>query len=182
MSIDSELTGGTAEFDETGAYRYSLTRAWNHHYKSSRSSVCWIMLNPSTADAHKLDPTIRKCVRFSQAWDYDGIEVVNVYGYRSTDPKKMLKQADPVGNGNSKAILRAMKRNDLIVAAWGVNVGCDKWGAVGNVLNLAERARVPLYALRISKDGHPGHPLYVPYETNLVTYREVARHADAKRD
>ena len=43
--------------------------------------VCWIMLNPSTADAEKLDPTNRRCLHFSQAWGYGGMSVVNLFAF-----------------------------------------------------------------------------------------------------
>lgn len=51
--------GETPEFPLTGAildgpYRYRLWRIWDR----ALPMVCWVMLNPSTADATEDDPTI----------------------------------------------------------------------------------------------------------------------------
>lgn len=44
------------------------------------------MLNPSITDANDDDPTIRCAVNFAKSWDY-GVQVVNLYTFRSKDPK-----------------------------------------------------------------------------------------------
>ncbi|MEM1185154.1 MAG: DUF1643 domain-containing protein [Planctomycetota bacterium] len=46
-------------------YRFALRRVWTPDLRR----VCWVVLNPSTADIHpsgKIDPTIRRCIGFSR--------------------------------------------------------------------------------------------------------------------
>lgn len=71
-----------AEFSGCGRYRYSLRRRW----ADGGPPACWIMLNPSTADAEKDAPTIRRCIGFSKAWGHNALVVVNLFALRSTDP------------------------------------------------------------------------------------------------
>jgi hypothetical protein len=48
-------------------HRYVLRREWNQNV---RGILNWIMLNPSTADDHFDDPTIRRCVGFAKRWGF----------------------------------------------------------------------------------------------------------------
>ena len=75
------MTVGAAGISECGCYRYWLTRTWNPR----RATLCWVLLNPSTADADRDDPTIRRCQGFARSWGYGGIVVVNLFAYRATD-------------------------------------------------------------------------------------------------
>lgn len=62
-------------------YSYSLERVWD---KGGYKNLClFIMLNPSTADAHIDDPTIRRCIGFAKSWGYGGILVGNLYAFRA---------------------------------------------------------------------------------------------------
>jgi hypothetical protein len=76
-----------AELSACRTYRYRLWRQWD----ADLAPVVWVMLNPSTADESADDPTIRKCIGFAQRWGYGGIEVVNLYAYRSPDPRQLKK-------------------------------------------------------------------------------------------
>lgn len=46
--------------DIRGDYRYTLTRVWD----AALPTITFVLLNPSTADAEQLDPTLRRCVSF----------------------------------------------------------------------------------------------------------------------
>ena len=87
-----EITLSEAVISQDERHRYSLTRRWGNGPRV----CCWIMLNPSTADATTDDPTIRRCVRFTQAWGYDALTVVNLYAWRATDPAD-LRNAQRAG-------------------------------------------------------------------------------------
>ena len=150
------FASGTATFSSCGFYRYSLTREIG-----SGSGVCnFVMLNPSTADAAEDDPTIRRCVGFSRAWGYAELVVTNLFAYRSTDPTALATAADPIGPDNDAALLKNASRADVVVCAWGCGGKlADRWKAVHQLLT---GAGIPLTLLRLTKSGHPSHPLYLP--------------------
>lgn len=116
------------------------------------------MLNPSTADETHLDPTVTRCCGYARRWGYGAIEVVNIFAYRSTDPKGLLAVADPVGEENDQHILAAVEDAALVVAAWGVHGALQDRGRIVQDL-IADRCA--LTSLGVTKDGHPRHPLYL---------------------
>lgn len=77
-------------------YRYALWRIWDE----TKPFVMFIMLNPSKADAETDDNTVRRCIGFAKSWGYGGIYICNLFAYRSTDPKVLLKVDNPFGDQN----------------------------------------------------------------------------------
>jgi hypothetical protein len=149
-----------ANISPDGLYRWSLHREWRAPLAPPRW-VTFVMLNPSTADASVDDPTIRRCIGFARAFGATGLAVVNLYGLRATSPKDLWKAADPVGLENDSTLrtfLAMAAAHDMpIIAAWGAHAEPDRVAAV-RAMPGAER----LQALRVTKDGAPGHPLYLP--------------------
>lgn len=120
------------------------------------------MLNPSTADASIDDATIVRCSVRARRLGYPAIEVVNIFALRATDPRQLQRHPDPVGGPlNDSTILSVAYRCDLI-CAWGPRgtlLGRDR-----EVLNMLSYSGFKPLALRLSRDGHPLHPLYLPYD------------------
>jgi hypothetical protein len=154
----------TATFSACGAYRYRLSRVWDE----DGPRCVFVMANPSTADHLVLDPTVRRCVAFARSWGCGALEVVNAFGIRSTDPARIRAVADPVGAGNDEAIVAAATSGSIVVAAWGVHGA--HLGRETTVRALLADAGVELHALLVTRDGHPGHPLYVPGETTPMRW------------
>lgn len=140
-----------ADISDCGRYRYSLWRQW-----APGPQVMFVGLNPSTADATLDDPTIRRCIGFARAWGYTGLVMTNLFAWRDTAPRKMLAADDPVGPDNDRVLKVAHGKATLTVAAWGVHG--THGGRDNNVRALLPR----LHYLRLTKGGHPGHPLYLP--------------------
>lgn len=142
-----------ALFSPCRRYRYEL---WDRPVRDSGYCM-WLMLNPSTADAFKNDPTVERCRRFSMAWGHENYAVANLFAWRATDPRDMKAKADPVGPENDARILAMAQGADRIVCAW---------GAHGTFLHRARAVRrllrdFPLQALALTRAGEPGHPLYL---------------------
>ncbi|MBX3323589.1 MAG: DUF1643 domain-containing protein [Phycisphaeraceae bacterium] len=145
---------GRASFDRSGRYRYALQRQW----AAGGRRVCFCMLNPSTADASKNDPTVRRCIGYAQRWGFDALEVVNIFALRSTDPRGLYEAADPIGPRNDAAIVRAAERAQLLVLAWG---GHGELGGRGReVVRLVSKTKSAM-CLGVTQSGEPRHPLYL---------------------
>lgn len=142
-------------------YRYILTRAVT---PLTGSGTClFVMLNPSTADDHQDDPTIRRCVGFTRSWGYAELRVVNLFAARATDPKELASMFDPVGSGNDQVLADELSRADLVVAAWGAHPMARRRAPV--VLGLVPG--VAWNCLGHTKRRAPEHPLYVHATRNL---------------
>ena len=86
-----------------GTWRYELPREWGN---GNRLVV--VMLNPSTADAEKDDPTIRRVIGFAKSHGFGNLLVLNIFALRSTDPDGLRVAQDPVGPDNDAHIHEAL--------------------------------------------------------------------------
>lgn len=152
-----------AIFDATGAYRYRLWRIWD----ASTPRVAFVLLNPSTADVSNDDPTIRRCLGFARSWGFGGLEVINLFAYRATEPAALRKALDPVGPENARHIRDACTNVQRIILAWGNHGALNGQGRI--VLDLLQGLGT-LYSLGQTKSGHPRHPLYVRENALPVPY------------
>lgn len=149
-----------------GDHRYQLWRAW----ETGARSVVWVMLNPSTADHRHDDPTIRKCIGFAKRWGFEAIDVVNLYTFRSASPKWLKAKGYPNGDYADGAIRSVLRQHgDRVIYAWGTNAEEKRPREVDSIVR---SLGVTPMALHITNDGHPGHPLYLPYETEPKPWNE----------
>lgn len=155
----------------------------------SRGSLGVIMLNPSTADERRLDPTIRRVIGFARTWGFHRVRVRNLYAYRATDPAELRRCAselglDPVSAhddpwANDRAILELASPSvaSTILVAWGSAMGA--WMAprvehvrarMSGTLEVRSRQHADVICLGVTADGAPRHPLYVAARTAPVRW------------
>lgn len=148
-----------------GSYRYILTRQW-----SENPMMMWIMLNPSTGDDRTDDPTLRRCMGFSEREGAGGIIVVNLFATRTQSPKQLsLAPIQRVtGRDNFNWVEYALKHSvGDIVGGWGTScnagdIGIARRRSMDIIQRLARHQGRRLVCLAKNKDGSPKHPLYVP--------------------
>lgn len=157
---NSDGTRSVAVYSACETYRYALTREWD----AGAKKVCFVMLNPSTADELRNDPTVERCERRARALGFGAFRVVNIFAFRATDPRDLKKASEPVGDGNDTALGEALEWADMTVAAWGAHG--DHLGQGAAVAKSLKAAGKPLHHLGLTKRGHPRHPLYVSYQVN----------------
>jgi hypothetical protein len=154
-----------AYFSDDMLYRYVLGRRWR-----DGPTCLFVMLNPSTADAFKLDPTVTRCRNFAVREGCGILEVVNLYAWRATDPRELAKIDDPIGEMNLVSIGSAAGRADLIIAAWGATPPGMSRGERGLLVSRilpALLAVAPVYVLGWTGKGDPRHPLYLRADAPL---------------
>lgn len=158
-----------AVFSSCGTYRYGLMRDWGGW--NGQGHALWVMLNPSTATAEIDDPTIRRCQTFAIRWGLEGITVVNLFAFRSTQPAGLSTTEDPVGPRND-AVLAAVAASDkfkITVAAWGRHGVLQNRGAtVAGIF--AGKGRTLHRVAPVTRNGQPGHPLYVKGDAEPVPW------------
>jgi hypothetical protein len=156
----------SADISACGRYRYRLTRHWDPHVRP----LMFVMLNPSSADAAVDDATIRRCVGFARRERAGGILVVNLYAFRTTDPRQLKPCPGPDGPENichlNEVAEVSRVTNSPVVCAWGVWGGDRGAFLAGQML----RQGAHLACLGVTKGGHPKHPLYVRADQPLIPY------------
>ena len=137
--------------------------------------MLWVMLNPSTADAEKDDPTIRACMGFTwNQWGYQGMMVGNLFAFRETSPTALFKAAkaanDIVGPENDRWLSEMARDAAIVVLAWGANVERTKQSIyrASAVESMFRSWHRNVWTLGVTKDGHYKHPLMQKYDTPLI--------------
>ncbi len=149
-----------AVFSACRQYRYRLSQIW----QPENPPLYWLMLNPSTADEVKNDPTVERCERRARMWGYGGSVVLNIFAYRATEPGDMRAQKDPVGPDNDDWIRKLASKSQQVdvVAGWGEHGAHLDRGA--HVIDIFKQKKGRISALKINASGHPAHPLYIAYK------------------
>lgn len=146
-------TTATAWYSECDRFRYLLKIDWDE----SLPIAAVVGLNPSTATERVNDPTITRLERWARRNGFGSLAMLNAYAYRSTDPNGLWDVDDPVGPKNDEVISLWATKNSDVVAAWGVNIREDRETKLS--LLLSELTHV--FFFKLTKDGHPSHPLYL---------------------
>ena len=150
-------------FSPCRKYRYVLKCRWDDLFEEK--PIAWIGLNPSTADEFQLDPTLTRIKGFSESFGFNCFYMLNIFAFRATDPKVMKMENDPTGPENDRWLKETADKCELIVACWG---GHGKHnGRSDKVIALLSAHGKKLHCLAKTKEGYPGHPLYLPGDAAL---------------
>lgn len=158
---------GTAVFSPCGIYRYVLTRSLGGILRWYRP-ILFVMLNPSVADASADDPTIRRCIGLAKREGRTHLTVVNLFGFRSTDPRHLKVVTDPVGPENDFYIAREIQkhRSAPVICAWGSNPVAEQRG-----FHFVEHFKESdFFCIGKTKSGAPRHPLFSRADQPLARY------------
>ncbi len=98
--------------------------------------------------------------------------MLNLFGFRATQPTNMIASYDPVGPGNDEALRRYGTRAGLVVAAWGsirprYKLRLQWETRIQRVLSCIAK---PIYCLGTTKDGSLRHPSRLGYNTERMLF------------
>lgn len=163
------MTDSGAILSDCGQYRYRLHR----RVTASVRIALFIMLNPSTADHEQDDPTIRRCIGFTQSLGCGMLEVVNLFAFRTKSPAVLKEAREPIGPDNDRHIHEACLETQLIggtiICAWGTH-GAYR-GRGDAVCRRLTSEGFDLHSLEETQGGHPKHPLYIKGTAKPLPYR-----------
>lgn len=167
-TAEQDGTRSTALYSPCETYRYGLSRVWD----AGLPAVLFVMLNPSTADELKNDPTIERCQRRAVAMGCGSVRIANLFAFRATRPEDLRRAPDPEGPENAALLALWSQEAQMTVAAWGVH------GAyLGQAARVAPLLMGDVRHLGLTKAGHPRHPLYVSYDVKPTAWPRDLRYA-----
>ena len=167
IGVTSDGYAGTATISRCKKYRYVLTRVWD----KTKPAIVFCLLNPSTADHNQDDPTIRRCIQYAKSWGFGGLVILNLYAFRSTDPKGLRYLGfDGVGPYQYYYWHYVLDRcgEPYVLCAWGSQHDYE-WQAMRFMKMLILKG-IRAKCLRMTKNGYPAHPLYLPGNLKPIKY------------
>lgn len=147
-------------------YRYILGT------RGKKPLIC-IGVNPSTAAPDDLDNTLKSVERIALSNGYDSFIMFNVYAQRATNPDDMERECNlKLHEENMRAFeyILGLSESPAVWAAWGNIIEKRKYlpDCVRSMIDLGTKHHAMWYSAgKISKKGHPHHPLYLKKDTPL---------------
>ena len=150
-------------------YRYILgTRGKN-------PLIC-IGINPSTAKPDDLDNTLKSVERIALHNGFDSFIMFNVYAQRATDPDTMEKTCNLLlhkENMEAFSYVLSISEKPAVWAAWGTIIEKRDYlpQCLRDMLAVGEELGAAWYcAGKVSKKGHPHHPLYLRKDEKIKPF------------
>lgn len=166
--IERTLLGvGSATFSLDMQHRLLLTRTLAGPRDVEPVSVLFVMLNPSTADEAKPDPTITRCMGFARSWGMHELRVCNLFTFRATKPADMKRATEKNHREANRFLIEQARTAAIVVCAWGVHGRIDFRDC--EVTGLLHARRLQCLG-KTDKTGAPRHPLYLPAATPLEAW------------
>lgn len=179
-----------AVLSDDGKYRYLLWRRAKGPepslFPERERTVCFLMLNPSTADARTDDPTVRRCKGFAFDWDYPRLFIVNLFAFRAANPadlKRHLNSFNDIGGmregitvhyENDEWVEFAFRHSHLIILAWGANLlfECQCRAERIEEITWEVGCKDRIKCLGRTKHLAPRHPLMLPKNTKPIDWED----------
>ena len=142
-------------------------------------------INPSTAAPENLDNTLKSAERIALHNGYDSFIMLNIYAQRATNPDDMEQKFNPLlHEENLKAFSYALTLCEgdapTVWAAWGTIIEKRPFlqNCLRDFIEIGKEQHVHwVSAGKVSKKGHPHHPLYLRKDSGLDEFDMAAYEA-----
>ncbi|WP_060665499.1 DUF1643 domain-containing protein [Bacillus sp. CHD6a] len=114
VKVIEKIIKSTATFSDDDLYRYQLTRVWDEN----KPKATVVMLNPSKADMLITDRTVMNVTNFLIEHNYGSSTVVNLFAYRTTDPKLLNQREEAQELINDQYLVESFSNSYTIIVAW----------------------------------------------------------------
>ena len=147
-------------------YRYILGT------RGKKPLIC-VGINPSTAKPGDLDNTLKSVERIALGNGFDSFIMFNVYAQRATDPDAMEKTCNEQLHRQNLEAFRyvlSISEKPAVWAAWGTIIEKRDYlsDCLQDMLAAGKAYGANWYcAGRVSKKGHPHHPLYLKKDEKI---------------
>lgn len=141
-------------------YRYHLQLKVN---SDPSRHLCVVGLNPANDDSRLVSGTVYSVEGFARDWNCGKVDMVNLFGARSTKPEGLKEFDDPTGPDNEAAVQKYIGSAAIVLAAWGSLTQFGEAWKITHCYPLLTRLLVMLrnhdeaYCLGITKNGQPIH-------------------------
>lgn len=154
---------------EPTEYRYKLEREIDC---DGRITIGFIGVNPSTADDHIDDNTVKNWKVFAKNNSAKKMLVANVFAFRSTNVKLLSSAIDPIGEENDASLLSIIDECDVLVPCWGSRnkLQTKLRPRLDVVMEMLLESGKPVKVLGYTKTNDPRHPQGVSHKTELVAH------------
>ena len=150
-------------------YRYILGT------RGSNPLIC-IGINPSTARPDDLDNTLKSVERIALGNGFDSFIMFNVYAQRATDPDAMEQSCNVLLHKENLEAFRyvlSISERPAVWAAWGTIIEKRDYlpACLRDMLQVGQEYGAQWYcAGKVSKRGHPHHPLYLRKDEKIKPF------------
>jgi hypothetical protein len=148
-------------------YRYSLAITWD----DSLPTMMTLLMNPSVAGHEASDRTVNKMIRFAAKRGFGKIYIGNSAAYRATTQEILAQASDPIGPLNHISLNLMAQKSSFILAGYGSPKVPQMRGVGLKAAKMLSLNGHTLHALRLSADGSPWHPLYIPNATEPFVWK-----------
>jgi hypothetical protein len=134
--------------------------------KEGKKPLVCFGINPSTAVPQCLDNTLKSVERISIANGFDGWIMLNIYPQRATDPNCLNKFINEDLHKLNRAYIQKVLKEykPTLWAAWGTLIEKRIYLAkcLFDIVEISNEYNCSWITFgKVSKDGHPHHPLYL---------------------